>query len=221
MHNKIKYVFIRWLSLLLSILILFVFITLRIRVVVFEFAKSSAKNILINASNKAVLTVLKDNDIKYDDISRIYRDSNGNVSDIQIDTTKINTLKALINNEMYKLTDSNDFNIKIPLGSLINNEFTSGMGPRLNFKMSIAHTADINYKTAFVDAGINNVLHQIIIVTDIDCSVLSFGTTRSFSFKNEILAAESVIAGAVPDSYTSVYETDPNEFADDVFNYGK
>ncbi|MBR3145312.1 MAG: hypothetical protein IKF53_05425 [Clostridia bacterium] len=221
MHNKIKYVFIRWLSLLLSILILFVFITLRIRVVVFEFAKSSAKNILINASNKAVLTVLKDNDIKYDDISRIYRDSNGNVSDIQIDTTKINTLKALINNEMYKLTDSNDFNIKIPLGSLINNEFTSGMGPRLNFKMSIAHTADINYKTAFVDAGINNVLHQIIIVTDIDCSVLSFGTTRSFSFKNEILAAESVIAGAVPDSYTSVYETDPDEFADDVFNYGK
>lgn len=122
---------------------------------------------------------------------------------------------------MYKLTDSNDFNIKIPLGSLINNEFTSGMGPRLNFKMSIAHTADINYKTAFVDAGINNVLHQIIIVTDIDCSVLSFGTTRSFSFKNEILAAESVIAGAVPDSYTSVYETDPDEFADDVFNYGK
>lgn len=221
MHNKIKYVFIRWLSLLLSILILFVFITLRIRVVVFEFAKSSAKNILINASNKAVLTVLKDNDIKYDDISRIYRDSNGNVSDIQIDTTKINTLKALINNEMYKLTDSNDFNIKIPLGSLINNEFTSGMGPRLNFKMSIAHTADINYKTAFVDAGINNVLHQIIIVTDIDCSVLSFGTTRSFSFKNEILAAESVIAGSVPDSYTSVYEADPDEFADDVFNYGK
>lgn len=219
--NRIKYILKRWAVLLLALLILLCAFTFRMRKVIFLFAKSSAENILLNASNEAVLNVFENNNIKYEQLSHVSRDTSGAVTDIQIDTALINTLKAEIASEMYKLTKKDKYTLNIPLGTLLNNEFTSGYGPSLKFNMSLAHSASVSFESRFTAAGINNCLHSIIIVTDIDCSVLSFGSTRKFTFQNEVIAVQSLIAGGVPESYTSVYETDPTQYADDVFNYSK
>ena len=221
-HNKkIHYVLSRWIILLTAVLTAFAVMAFRIRDVVLIFAQSEAKNVLLNASNKAILDVFDRENIKYDDLSHVCRDLNGNVTDIQIDTACINRLKNRISTQLFCMTEKDDYIVSIPFGTLLNTGFTTGFGPQLKFKMSLAHTSDVYYKSAFCDSGINNVLHQIIIVTDIKCSVLSFGTRRSFSFSNEVIAASSVIAGKVPESYTSVYETDPEKYADDIFNYSK
>lgn len=220
-QKNAKYILVRWLVLFLMLFVMAFSFAFRMRKVIFMYAKSSAENILLNASNNAVLNVFENNNIKYDELSHIYRDQNNNVTDIQIDTAVINLLKSQIASEMFKLTKKDKYTLRIPLGTLLNNEFTSGYGPYVKFYMSLSHTATVNFKSNFSEAGINNCIHQIIIVTDIDCSVLSFGSTKNFHFQNEVIAVQTVITGKVPDSYTSVYETEPSNFAEDVFNFSK
>ena len=219
--EKFKYALKRWFFLFAAFLIILISFAIRMRKVIFVYAKSKAENILINASNEAIFNVFENNDIKYDELSHISRSEDGAVTDVLLDTAIINKLKSQIAAEMYNITKRENYSFSIPLGTLLNNEFTSGYGPKFHFNMSLAHTTSVHFKSNFEDAGINNCLHQIIIVADIDCSVLSFGSTKSFRFQNEVIAAESLIAGDVPESYTSVYETDPTNFADDVFNYSR
>ena len=105
-------------------------------------------------------------------------------------------------------------------GTLFGNEYTTGYGPKVKFKMQLTETAILDFESKFTSAGINNVLHQIIINIDVKASVLMMGCTDGFSVSTKALAAQTVISGTVPDSYTNVIEYPNNDLADELFNFG-
>ena len=86
--------------------------------------------------------------------------------------------------------------------------------------MQLTETAILDFESLFTSAGINNVLHQIIIKIDVNVSVLMIGCTDSFSVSTAAIAAQTVIAGRVPESFTNVIEQPNNDLADEVFNFG-
>lgn len=212
----------RWAALIVCVCFIVFICFMQVKPLIFTVAKSRAETIILNAANTAVLNILNENDIKYNDISVISKDANGSITGIEIDTQKVNLLKSLISEEMMKIMLKNEFyEVTIPLGTIFGSEYTTGWGPRLRFKMQLAETTVLDYESKFDDAGINNVLHQIIINMNISANVLMIGFTEGFNLSTSVLAAQTVIAGAVPDSFTDVEEYPGDDIADDIFNYAE
>ena len=188
---------------------------------VFTYAKSEAETIILNAANRAILNVLEKNNISYTTLSNVSRDGAGVITGIEIDIEKVNRLKSEISNELAKIVaQNNKYELNIPVGTLIGNEYTTGYGPKIKFKMQLTETAIVDFDSRFEAAGINNVLHQIIITINVRASVLMMGCTDGFGVSTTALAAQTVIAGVVPDSFTNVIEYPNNDLADEVFNFG-
>ena len=211
----------RWIVVILSLAVIFATCFISVKPFVFTYAKSVAETIILNAANEAVLNVLAQNEITYSDISNISRDNAGQITGIEIDIEKVNLLKSALSNEIAGIVASrNKYDLNIPVGTLFGNEYTTGYGPKIKFKMQLTETAILDFESRFEAAGINNVLHQIIIKIDINTSVLMMGCTDGFSVSTTALAAQTVISGAVPDSFTNVIEQPNNDLADEVFNFG-
>lgn len=211
----------RWFVVLLCLILIFACCFISVKPFVFTYAKSEAETIILNAANEAVLNILDENDISYSDISNVSRQSDGIITGIEIDIEKINRLKSQISNELSKIvSENNKYDLYIPVGTLFGSEYTTGYGPKIRFKMQLTETAILDFESRFEQAGINNVLHQIIIKIDVKASVLMMGATEGFSVSTTALAAQTVIAGTVPDSFTNVIEYPENDLADEVFNFG-
>lgn len=86
--------------------------------------------------------------------------------------------------------------------------------------MQLTETAILDFESEFISAGINNVLHRIIIKIDVNASVLMLGCTDGFKVSTTAIAAQTVIAGEVPDAFTNVIEYPNNDLADELFNFG-
>ncbi|MBR6502770.1 MAG: hypothetical protein IKT42_04950 [Clostridia bacterium] len=211
----------RWAILIFALVLVFVICVISVKPFVFTYAKSEAETIILNAANKAVLNVIEQNNIKYNDISIISRDDSGTITGIEINVEKINLFKSSLSNEISRIVaGKNKYDLNIPIGSLWGNEYTTGYGPKIKFKMQLTETAILDFESRFESAGINNVLHQIIIKIDVNVSILMMGCTDSFSVSTTAIAAQTIISGEVPDSFTNVVEQPNNDLADEVFNFG-
>lgn len=220
-RKALGYILIAWGAVLLILCVLGTLLFFRLKPLIFTSAKSRAETLVINSANTAVLNILKENDITYEDISNVSRDEAGNITGIEIDIVKINTLKSAIANETSRLTAEQEFyEIQIPLGTLSGYEPLVGMGPRITFKMQLTDTVWVDFESNFKQAGINQTLHRIMINTDISISVLMLGCTESFWVDTSSIAAQTVIVGEVPDAYTEVIEGVDSDFASDIFDFG-
>ena len=210
----------RWGILIFCLVLAFVISVISVKPFVFTYAKSEAETIILNAANEAVLNVISENNIVYSDISNVSRNADGIITGIEIDIEKVNRLKSQISNELACIVAANNkYDLNIPIGTLFGSEYTTGYGPKIKFKMQLTETAILDFESKFTAAGINNVLHQIIIKIDVRASVLMMGCTEGFSVSTTALAAQTVIAGTVPDSFTNVIEQPNNDLADEIFNF--
>ncbi len=211
----------RWFVVLLCLTVILACCFISVKPFVFTYAKSEAETIILNAANKAVLNILDEHDISYSDISKVSRAADGIITGIEIDIENINRLKSEISGELSEIVSQNNkYDLHIPIGTLFGSEYTTGYGPKIKFKMQLTETAVVDFESRFESAGINNVLHQIIIKIEVRASVLMMGATDGFSVSTTAIAAQTVISGTVPDSFTNVIEQPNNDLADEVFNFG-
>ena len=213
-------IFLVCLILILSITLTAIF--LKIKPLIFKYAKSYAETLFLNATNISVVEILKDENISYDSIAMLSKDSEGCVKSLEINTNKINLLKSLISNKASDyLINREYYDLFIPLGSLLGSEYTLGMGPRIKFKMQATCTVFVDFKSAFYSAGINQVLHQILIKIKINGNILMLECSDTFSVETSVIAAETVIVGITPDAFTNVIEgAGTSSIVGDIFDYG-
>jgi len=87
---------------------------------------------------------------------------------------------------------------------LILPELFSGAGPRLPVKIMSVSTSDAEFRNEFSEAGINQSLQQIMMDVTISMTVLTPMGTETVTASSEVVIAETVIVGSVPDSYVKV-----------------
>lgn len=220
MKKKLFYILRSWLILILCLLILICGTLFKVKPIVSAAAINKAKLILTGAADEAILSVMKEENIKYDDIAIVTRREDGDINGIEINTTAVNLLKSSMSKAISEIVSRESFyNIDIHIGTLLGSEYTSGLGPKINFKFQIAPTSVVNFKSHFQSAGINQTLHRIIIEIKMSASVLLAGYTDSFSVSTSAIAAQTVIVGAVPENFTNVEEDDGEDLADEIFNF--
>lgn len=220
MKNKWKYIAVRWLILLAFILSLILIAFVRSRKLILLTAENEAETIMLRAVDSATVEVLNSEDFSYDKLAVVSRNQEGTILGIEINSSKADILKSKLAQKITEiLNEKRRFTVSIPFGNFFNNEYLTGFGPDLKFKIQMANTASLNFKSAFEESGINNTLHQIIITVDIPANIIITGGSDTFSVKTNVLAAQTVIVGQTPDSFTNVTENPGDDIADDIFNF--
>lgn len=219
-RRKKNHILIVTISSVLVIAIIFISLFLKIRPILLASSKNTAKTIMLNAANEAIISTIADYNISYDKIARLSRNSTGEVTSVEIDIAQINIFKSAISSKISDIISKNrEFKLKIPIGTLTGSDYLVGLGPKLPFNMQMSEVAIIDFKSEFIDAGINNVLHRIIININLNASILMVGATQNFSVTTTAIAAQTVIIGATPDTFTNVDEYPNNDIADELFNF--
>lgn len=202
MSRKIRS-FIRLLLILMmfSGIILLMFRS-RYRSIIQELAETQVKNTTSDLTNDAIAKQIADGIIQYDRIVFFEKDLDGRITALKTNMSEINRLKTdilnIINDEILAL-DTSD--IGIPLGSFFLPEILSGRGPVIPVNVLSIRNSDAAFSSNFVQAGINQTLHQLIMVVSVDVSILVLGHTSSFTITSEVVIAETVIVGSVPNTF--------------------
>lgn len=190
---------------LLLAVIAFVFLAVfRIRYhdAIRELSETQVRNSTSDLINDAIDKQIEMGNIRYDRIVYFEKDLNGRITALKTNMTEVNRLKTsilnLINDEILAL-DTTD--IAIPVGSLIFPEFFSGRGPGIPVQILSIRNSDGSFKSYFSEAGINQTLHQLTMDVSVDVSVLVLGKAESFTVNSQVVVAETIIVGQVPNTF--------------------
>lgn len=191
-----------FLFLLVLFLALFLMFRSRYRDIIRELAETQVKNTTSDLTNDAIAKQIADGIIQYDRIVFFEKDLEGRITALKTNMSEVNRLKTdilnIINDEILAL-DTSD--IGIPLGSLFFPEIFSGKGPAIPVHILSIRNSDAAFSSNFVQAGINQTLHQLTMVVSVDVAVLVLGQTGSFTITSEVVVAETVIVGDVPNTF--------------------
>lgn len=200
----------RWLRKLIWILVVcftVLFVLLlgfrsRYQNVIRDLARTQVMNSTSDLTNDAIAKQMADGIIQYDRIVYFEKDLNGRITALKTNISEVNRLKTdilnIINDEILAL-DTSD--IGIPLGSLIFPELLSGKGPAIPVYILSIRNSDAVFASNFSQAGINQTLHQLTMQVSVDVSVLVLAKTETFTVTSEVVVAETVIVGEVPETY--------------------
>jgi sporulation protein YunB len=121
----------------------------------------------------------------------------------------INRLQAeLTENITQKIKDSKTSEIRIPLGNMLGNAFLSGRGPLIKFHILSVNSTKASFYSGFTAAGINQTRHRIMLDTNVIVTVMIPGAISSVNITSQVMIAETVIVGKVPQTYAYFGNTD-------------
>lgn len=200
----------RWMRRLLFCVILIglagmaFFFTLRSKyyAVITSLAQTQVTNATSDLINDAVSKQISSGNIAYDRIVYFEKDLNGRITALKTNIGEVNSLKTqTLNTINEEILDTDDFDIGVPIGSLFVPEFLSGRGPRIPVRILSVRNSDATFESSFVQAGINQTLHQLNMCVLVDVTILVLGRTVSFTVTSQVVVAETIIVGDVPDTY--------------------
>ncbi len=189
---------------LLALLGVSLFLHFKFRPVIKAISVSKAKVISTEAVNEAILQELSENKEAYNQIVKLEKLENGELTAILSDMEKVNKLKSrvgmIIQNKFLSLKDRK---ISVALGTLSGIEMFNGLGPSVPMKISVSGNVSTDFKTSFSGAGINQTIYQIYLYIRTRICVMVPGCSCCEDFESSFLVSEIVVLGNVPKVYSS------------------
>lgn len=186
----------------LILFVLFFGFRSKYRKVIQDLARTSVVNTTSDLTNDAIARQIDIGDITYDRIVFFEKDLDGRITALKTNMGEVNRLRTeildLINEKIMALDHSD---IGIPLGSLFLPELLSGKGPAIPVHILSIRNSDANFISDFTQAGINQTLHRLNMEVSVDVAVLVLGETSSFTVTSQVVVAETVIVGQVPQTF--------------------
>ena len=165
-------------------------------------AETQVRNTTSDLINDAIDRQIEDGTIQYDRMVYFEKDLDGRITALKTNMSEVNRLKTdilnIINDEILALSTDD---LGIPLGSLFLPELLSGRGPEIPIQILSIRNSDASFSSYFSEAGINQTLQQMNMQVSVDVTVLVLGQTNSFTISSQVVVAETIIVGDVPDTY--------------------
>lgn len=177
-------------------------------------AETQVRNATSDLINDAIDRQIENQNIQYDRMVYFEKDLDGRITALKTNMSEVNRLKTdildLINDEILAI-DASD--LGIPVGSLLLPEFFSGRGPEIPVQIMSIRNSDASFSSTFSEAGINQTLQQMNMLVSVDVAVLVLGRINYFTVSSQVVVAETIIVGQVPDTYlnTGGYYGDKTE----------
>lgn len=170
-----------------------------------DIAVYKCKNSATDMINNSIQNTLDDLDFTYSDLVEINKNSENEITSVSCVSSKINSLKTNISNEINKGFENQDKNgFSIAVGTISGINLFSGVGPDITVHFEKEGSVKTNIKSSFSSAGINQTLHRIYIEVSSDIVAVAAAGTYKSSVETEFLLAETVIVGEIPERYASI-----------------
>ena len=169
-----------------------------------QIAVSDASDIVTVSVNNAISQVLGSGDYSGDYFVDFVKDVNGDVTAISSNMAKINTLSAQILDKVVGTTEKNSITVKIPSGNLTGISLLMGRGPKIPVKIIVLTSSRVEFNNNIITAGINQTKLQINLEVIVDVEILVPWGSETAQVVNEVLIADTVIVGEVPDTYLNM-----------------
>lgn len=165
-------------------------------------AETQVRNTTSDLINDAIVEQIASGNIQYDRIVFFEKDLNGRITALKTNMAEVNRLKTdilnIINDNI--LAQDTD-HLGVSLGSLILPEFFSGKGPEIPVRILAIRNSDASFESGFSEAGINQTIHTLTMDVSVDVTILVLGKTMDFTVSSQVVVAETVIVGDVPDTF--------------------
>lgn len=162
-----------------------------------ELCVNKAKNIATKIANEEA-TIIMDK-YSYEDLITIVRNESGEIKMLQISTKNINQIMSDISiNIIKRFEEKDNMNIYIHLGNIFGLKIFSTIGPKIPIRIANVGNIDTKLESEFQAQGINQILHRIYISLKCEVTLLTPYNSIKQTIDNQVLIAESVIMGSVP-----------------------
>ncbi len=178
--------------------------------IVAEYAVNQAQYTATNAINTAMLDKIYENRTAYQGLVTLERDEGSHVTALRTDVITMNSMKAVMVNEVYDTVNTLESRrIEIPLGSIFAPAFFAGQGPRIRVGMAGLGFAKAEFISAFTSAGINQTRHNILLEVTAEVRVLlPLLGSRDVTVVSRYPVTDTVLVGTVPEHYTYIDDTE-------------
>ena len=199
-HKKHKF-FIKFLIILIIFTVLVSsYFSFYVNPQIVESNKAQIKSYAVGLINNAIRETIQNND--YDDLIEIFRDSQNNITLLQVNTKNVNNLNneilTLIQN---KLNEKDVLNYSLPLGTFSGIPALAGVGPKVNLKITQIGNVSAKYRSQISSLSINQSYHKIYInITTSICIFLPL-YTQNIEISSQVLVGENLIVGQIPSTY--------------------
>ena len=191
-------------AILLAIVIIVVFFLFRSQYhsVITSLAQTQVKNATSDLINDAIDRQISNGTIHYDRMVYFEKDLEGKITALKTNMSEVNRLKTdllnLINDEILAMDAAH---LGIPLGSFILPELFAGKGPSIPVQILTIRNSEAEFFSEFSQAGINQTLQKLNMQVSVDVSVLVLGKVDDFTISSQVVIAETVIVGQVPEMF--------------------
>ena len=149
-----------------------------------------------------VAQVLQEMDVGYEEIVRLQRDESGQITSASSDIVTVNAVRSAIVSRMVERIEDLDLSqVELPVGNLLGLDLLSGLGPSLRIQALWVGTVTAEVEQQFLEAGINQTLHRVMLSVQVPVEILLPGGTVETTVDAQVCLAESIIVGAVPGTY--------------------
>lgn len=146
---------------------------------------------------------LAEEQLSYDTICTVLRDTEGNITALQTNMARVNLLKSTVTTEVAQEFDDSLMaeRFEIPLGSILSGMMLAGHGPNIPVTVMSVGNISAEFENEFRAAGINQTLHRVVLTVTSELQLLMPGGIYEFTDETRMILAETVLLGQVPQSY--------------------
>lgn len=192
----------------------------RLRPAVIAAASAYLDNQVSEEIYRVVQAQLEEQEIRYDSIYTPVYGRDGSMMALQTDLTQLHSITTAVTADVMQAFEGSlvSEQVKIPIGSLFGSLPFSGRGPSVTVEVLSVGNISANYENEFTSQGINQTLHQVVLHVTSELELLLPGGVTSYTTESDMILAETVLLGDVPESYTYFGESELSPA--DFYRYG-
>lgn len=199
----------------------------KVKPVLMDIATQKTREFATRAINSAVKFA---ESYTFDDIARITKDENGNISGVGWDASVYNKInraatdrveeffnsmnrgeppnyedpageEKIYGDSVDEVADRDPTVVEIPIGQVTGNSVLANLGPKIPVNLELAGSVQTDLEDDIETIGINNALISLYVYVEADVQIIVPFTSKTKKVSTKILIDKKYIVGGVPDFY--------------------
>ena len=169
--------------------------------VVETYSIAETKAITEQAVNLAVSNVVNKT-LSYDSLIDINYSPKGEIVSFSANQFEINSItREIVKEAQFHIKNLATSSLKLNMGTFTGIPFFIGRGPLVNLTLMPIGSASGYFDSEFSSVGINMTKHTLFLFVDIHVSIVLPIKPYDYKATNQVILAESIIVGKVPEVY--------------------
>ncbi len=191
--------------LVVSVGALLIMAEIRISNVRKELINYAARNAASAAATAGIENSLDTDRVRYDDLIKFSRDSNGNIVSVTTDAYYLNKIGNNIGDKIDEhINQMKSYVLKIPFSVLFHEQLINGRGPKMPIVFVMTGITTTDFENEFTSAGVNQTHHRIMMNITVNAYVIHSGNVTVVPYQTNVCIAESIVVGITPQTFAEI-----------------